>query len=571
MPATADLKTESVAKAQKGFFSSLFSCSPKRSSKSVTERPRAPEALSHTPSEPLALAHDLSRVQSAPQDMAPNLHQSKVRVVPDVPQFKSIKDNLRELGLTTPVVHSQPRVAGSETVLSQLDMAAYPRADMFLQHTLSRKTSCASSKSRHESPRRNTIVASDHTINIELPILNITSANVQTAPSSPPATSCPSSDQAGRVDLAEKITIPVSTARDNAPPPVQGDSNISNREPHVPSSPSAASRSTTHSKRSRIPSPGRPRTAPGRSSELSGRTSAASVRPQRHVNEEPISLFPVDEGLFGRPKPPPPLKVIPKKVKKHQRTQTLASPTPTTTHERPLTRTLSTRSHIKHQAPAWPANEPVGLFPIPNILPSAKPVALTQRPSVLSRSRSSPTPPLPLDSELELSPPSPSHTQAPSERLLSRIDTQTTVASHQTQFSSTPAPESPPARWVWTPPSSWSGPSSAVSSESGDGSHSGKKVAFSSMARLRRPKSSSRSVTSIPKPLYTHPNTSSPNLTPSATTKLAKGRVPPIVQQKSDSAGVIIKMQGHDGDWEEAALQDVIPCLREMKSCALSS
>jgi hypothetical protein len=96
-------------------------------------------------------------------------------------------------------------------------------------------------------------------------------------------------------------------------------------------------------------------------------------------------------------------------------------------------------------------------------------------------------------------------------------------------------------------------------------------VTFSSMARLRRPKSSSRSVTSISKPPYSHPNTSSPNLSPSATTKLGKGRVPPIVQDKSDRTGVIVKMQGHDGDWEEAALQDVIPCLREMKSSALSS
>jgi hypothetical protein len=42
--------------------------------------------------------------------------------------------------------------------------------------------------------------------------------------------------------------------------------------------------------------------------------------------------------------------------------------------------------------------------------------------------------------------------------------------------------------------------------------------------------------------------------------------VPPIAREKSDSTGVMVKMQGHDGDWEEAALQDVIPCLREMKS-----
>ncbi|KIK38947.1 hypothetical protein CY34DRAFT_14715 [Suillus luteus UH-Slu-Lm8-n1] len=554
VPVTADLKTEPMVKTQKGFFSTLFqSCSPKWASKSATGRLGAPEVPSHTPSESLTPAHDLSRVQSAPQPI-----QNKVGVVPDVPRFKSIKDNLHELGLTTPVVITQPQVAGSEPVLSQLDMTATPRTESFLQHALSHNTGHASPKSRHESSRRNASMASDHAINIELPVLNITSAPIQSAPS-------PSSSQASRVDPVEKITIPVSTAHDKTPPPVQGGSNISNREPPVPSSPSTASRSTTQSNRSRTTSSGRPRTAPGRSSELSRRTSTASAHPQRHVPEEPASMFSVDEGFFGRPKIPPPLKVIPKKGKKHQRTQTLASPSSTMTHEQPLTRALSTRSHITRQAPAWLANEPVGLFPIPNDLPSAKSVALAKRPSVLSRSRSSPPPPLPLDSGLEF-PPSPLRIEAPNERSLSRIDTQTTVTSQQTQFSPTSTTDSPPARWAWTPPSSWSGPSSAVSSESGDGSHGSKKVTFSSMARLRRPKSSSRSVASIPQPPYSHPNTSSPNLSPSATTKLGKGRVPPIAQEKSDRTGVMVKMQGHDGDWEEAALQDVIPCLREMKS-----
>lgn len=551
--ATADLKTEPMAKTQKGFFSTLFqSCSPKWASKSASGRLGAPEVPSHTPNEPLTPAHDLSRVQSAPQPI-----QNKVGAVPDVPRFKSIKDNLHELGLTTPVVHTQPQVAGSEAVLSQLDMAGSHRGESFLQHALSHNTSHASPKSRHESSRRNASMASEHAINIELPVLNITSANIQSDP-----LPCPSSSQAGRVDPVDNITIPVSTAHDKTPPPVQGGSNISNREPPVPSSPSAASRSSTQSRRSRTPSSGRPRTAPGRSSELSRRNSTASGRPQRHVPEEPASLFPVDEGFFGRPKIPPPLKIIPKKGKKHQRNQTLASPPPTMTHEQPLTRALSTRSHITRQAPAWLANEPVGLFPIPNDLPTAKSVALTKRPSVLSRSRSSPPPPLPLDNELEF-PPSLSRIQAPNERSLSRIDTQTTVTSQQTQFSPFSTPESPPARWAWTPPSSWSGPSSAVSSESGDGSHGSKKVTFSSMARLRRPKSSSRSVASIPQPPYSHPNTSSPNLSGTGTTKHGKGRA---VRDKGDSTGVMVKMQGHDGDWEEAALQDVIPCLREMKS-----
>lgn len=578
---SADLKTEPMAKAQKGFFSSLFSYPSKWSSKSVIGRPRAPEALSHTPSEPLAPAHDLSRVQSAPQDLTPNLHQSKVSVVPAVPPFKSIKDNLHELGLTTPVVLTQPQVTGSETVLSQLDRPTSPRADMFFQRSLSRNTSHTSSKSRHESSRGNALVASDQAINIELPILDITSANVQFAAPPPSAVSCPNSGRASQVDLVEKITIPVSTTPDKAPPSVQGGSNTSNGEPPIPSSPLIASRSSTsQSKQSRTPSstlPKRPRTAPGGSSELSRRTSVASERPQRHVTGEPVSLFPVDEGFFGRPKLPPPLKVIPKKVKKHQRTQTLAaSPPPTTvTHERPITRALSTRSHTTHQTPAWrvSASEPAGLFPIPNILTSDKSVVLTRKSSVLSHSGRSAGPgplPLPLDSELEIPQPSPLRAQAPKERSLSRINTQAIVASHQTQFSAPSPPELPPAKWTWTPPSSWSGPSSAVSSDSGDSSHGSKKVTFSSMARLRRPKSSSRSVASVPKSLCSHPNTSSPTLAPSATTKLGKGRVPPLVQDKSDSTGVIVKMQGHEGDWEEAALQDVIPRLREMKSSALS-
>ncbi|KAG1771945.1 hypothetical protein EV702DRAFT_628138 [Suillus placidus] len=577
VPVSADLKTEPMAKAQKGFFSSLFSYPPKWS---VIGRPRAPEALSHTPSEPLVPAHDLSRVQSAPQDLTPNLHQSKVSVVPNVPPFKSIKDNLHELGLTTPVVLTQPQVTGSETVLSQLDRPTSPRADMFFQRSLSCNTSRTSSESRHESSRGNALVASDHAINIELPILDITSANIQFAAPPPSAMGCPNSGWASQVDLVEKIIIPVSTAPDKAPPSVQGGSKTSNGEPPIPSSPSIASRSSTsQSKQSRIPSstlPKRPRTAPGGSSELSRQNSVASGR-QRHVTGEPVSLFPVDEGFFGRPKLPPPLKVIPKKVKKHQRTQTLAAspPSTTVTHERPVTRALSTRSHTTHQTPAWraPASEPAGLFPIPNILTSDRSVIITRKSSVLSHSSRSAGPgplPLPSDSELEIPQPSPSRAQAPKERSLSRINTQAIVASHQTQFSAPSAPELPPAKWTWTPPSSWSGPSSAVSSESGDSSHSSKKVTFSSMARLRRPKSSSRSVASVSKSLCSHPNTSSPTLAPSATTKSGKGRVPPLVQDKSDSTGVIVKMQGHEGDWEEAALQDVIPRLREMKSSALS-
>lgn len=581
VPVSADLKTERMAKVQKGFFSSIFSRPPKRSPKPVIGRPRALGAFSHTPNEPLAPTHDLSRVQSAPQALTLNLPQRRVSAMSEVPRFKSIKDNLHELGLTTPVVLKQPQVAGSETVLSQLDRAASPRADMFFQRSLSCNARRTESMSRHESSRRNTLVASDHAINIELPILNITSADVQFASSPLSAiTSCPNSGQASQVDLVEKITIPVSTTPDKAPPSAPSGSNTSNREPPIPSSPSVASRSSTsQSKQSRTPSstfPGRPRTAPGGSSELNRRTSVASERPQRHVPREPVSLFPVDEGFFGRPKVPPPLKVIPKKVKKHQRTQTLAaSPPPATiTHERPLTRALSTRSHTTHQMPAWqaPASEPEGLSSIPNILTSDKSAILTQRSSALPHSSRSAGPdprPVPSDSELELAPPSPSRTQAPNKRSLSRINTQTAVASHRTQFSTTSAPELPRAKWMWTPPSSWSGPSSAVSSESGDSSHSSKKM-FPSMGRFRRPKSSSRSLASTSKSLYSSPNTSSPTLSPSATTKCEKGRVPPIAEDKSDSTGVIVNIQGHEGDWEAAALQDVIPRLREMKSSALS-
>ncbi|KAG1797692.1 uncharacterized protein HD556DRAFT_234697 [Suillus plorans] len=587
VPVSADSKTETMAKAaQKGFFSSFFSWSPKRSAKCAIERPSATQALSHAPSEPPAPTHDLSRVQSVPQILTPNLSrvqsapqaftpnfpQRKVNTVPEIPRFKSIKDNLRELGLTTPVVLTQPQVAGSEAVLSQLDKVASPRADMFFQHSLSHNTSPTSSKPRHESSRGNALVASDHAINIELPVLNITSANVHFAPLPPSATA-----QANHADLVEKIATPVSTAPDEAPIFVQGGSSTSNREPPIPSSPSVASRpSISQSNQSHTPSstrPKRPRTAPGGSSELSKQTSVAPGRPQRHATKEPASIFPVDEGFFGRPKLPPPLKVIPKKVKRHQRTQTLVpSPSPTTmTHEQSLTRAASARSHKTHQTPARLASvsEPAALFPIPNVLTSDKSVLINRRTSLTHSSRSVPSsPPFPLDDELELPPPSPLHTQAPDECSLSRINTRTTVASHQTQLPATPAPKLPSEKWAWNPPSSWLGPSSAVSSESGDSSHSSKK-AFS-IIRLRRPKSSSRSVASISKSLYTHRNTSSPTLTVSAT-KFGKGRMPPMVQDKNDSTGVIVKMQSHEGDWEAAAFQDVIPRLREMKNSALSN
>lgn len=567
VPARADLRTEPIAKAQKGFFSSLFSRPPKRSGKSAIERPRELEALSNTPSKPLASVHNLSRVQSAPQALTPKPPQCKVSVVPDVPRFKSIKDNLRDLGLTAPIVLTQPHIAGSEP----------PSADMLFRRSLS--CNCRSrtpSNSKHISSRRNTLVASDHAINIELPILNVTSPNVQFAPSSLAAASCPSSGQASQVDLVEMNAIPVSTVPNKAPSSVQGGSNTSNREP---SSPSVASPSSLQSKQSRAPSsthPGRLRATPGGSNELNRRTSVASGRLQRHVIEEPASLFPVDEGFFGRPKVPPPLKVIPKKVKKHQRTQTLAaSPPPTTiTQEQPLTRTLSTRPHKTRQTPAWraPVSEPEGLFFIPSIVTSDKSVDLTRRSSVWSNSNRTSgldLTPLPSDSELEPPPLSPFHTSAPTKRPLSRINTRTTAASHRAQVSTTSAPESPPAKWVWTPPSSWSGPSSAVSCGSGDSSH-GSKRAFS-MTRLRRPKSLSRSLTSTSKTLYSNPNTSSPTLAPSATTKHDKELVFPIAQDRSDSTGVIIKMQRHEGNWETAALQDVIPRLREMRSSALSN
>ncbi|KAG2060073.1 hypothetical protein BDR06DRAFT_1003121 [Suillus hirtellus] len=585
VPMSADSKTEQMAKAaQKGFFSSFFSWSPKRFTKCAIERPSATEALSHTPSEPLAPTHDLSRVQSVPQPLTPNLSrvrsapqalnfpQSKVNTIPDVPRFKSIKDNLRELGLTTPVVLTQPQVAGSEAVLSQLDKTASPRADMFFQHSLSHNTSPTSSKPRHESSRGNALVASDHAVNIELPVLNITSANVHFAPLPPSATA-----QANHADQVEKSATPVSSAPDEAPIFVQGGSSTSNREPPIPSSPSVASRpSISQSNQSHTPSstrPKRPRTAPGDSSELSEQTSVASGRPQRHANREPASIFPVNEGFFGRPKLQPPLKDIPKKAKRHQRTQTVVpSPSPTTmTHERSLTRAASARSHKTHQTAARLAsvNEPASLFPIPNTLTSEK--SVLNRKSSLTHSSRSVGPGSPLlssDDEFELPPPSPLYAQTPDECSLSRINTRTTVASHQTQLPATPAPKLPSAKWAWNPPSSWLGPSSAVSSESGDSPHSSKK-AFS-IIRLRRPKSSSRSVASISKSVYTHRNTSSPTLTLSAT-KLGKGRMPPMVQDKRDSTGVIVKMQSHEGDWEAAAFQDVIPRLREMKNSALSN
>ncbi|KAG1722640.1 uncharacterized protein EDB91DRAFT_1088061 [Suillus paluster] len=568
----ADFKTDPMAKAQKGFFSSLFSRSSQGSAKSVTRRPSVPEALSDTAREPPA--HNLTRKKSAPQDSKQNPHQSKARAVPNVPHFKSIKDNIRELGLTAPVVLTQPQVAGSGTVSSQFDRAASPEADMFFVRSLSRNTNPTFS-------RGNVSTVSDPAVDIEQPIMDITSGDAQFAHSSSLAASCsgPSSDRAGQMGLVETIEVISSTAPDTAPPSVANGSNPSNREPPVPSSRSITSGpSTSQSKHSRTPSsthPGRPQKAPSASGE-SGRASVASRRNQPYVAVAPASLFHVDEGFFGRPKIPPPLKIIPKKNKTHQRTQTApASPPPTiVTHERPLTRAASMRSHTTHQTPVRraPATEPVGFFPVPNVLTSGKAVARARSPSIpspCSRTVSPILPPSSPDIELGIPGPLPTDAQTLDQHILSRINTQTTVATHHTQWSAASTPESSRAKWTWTPPESWSGPPSAVSSaDSGDRPPS----RFSKMARLRRPKSTSRSVSSVSsmKPPYSHPNTSSPTLTYTTTTTLGKGPMPYIVKEESDSPGVIVKMQGHEGHWEEAALKDVIPHLRELKSRPLS-
>ncbi|KAG2064463.1 hypothetical protein BDR04DRAFT_260937 [Suillus decipiens] len=579
VPVSADVKPEPMAKGQKGFFSNLFSSSPKKPARPVIGRPRPLEALPHTMmSESLELAYDRLRLHSDPQSLAPNLPQSRVNVVPNVPQFMSMKDNLHELGLTTPVVLMQPQVAGSETVLSQLDRTPSPRLDMHFQRSLSRNLSCTS---RHEPSRGSAILTADHSVNVELPILNITYADVQFDPSPPSPTSCSSSGPS-QVDLIEEIpiTVPTTPNEPEAPPFVQGGSSTSNRGPPAPSSPSVANHPSQSRQNYPPPSalPARePRTVHGDSSGVNRRFSITSVRPHQATGE-PASLFPVDEGFFGRPKPPPPLKMIPKKGKKHQRAETaVAAPSPPPviiTHERPLSRALSANSRSTHQTPTRRAavTEPAGLFPIPNTLVSNKPVpVLARSPSVPSHGSRSPDPgPPPLPSSIELGRPSlsPLQTQASNECSLSQINTQTTFSSHQTQSSATSAPESPP---TWTPPSSWSGPSSAVSSRSGDSSHSGKK-AFPSMTRLRRPKSLSRSVASISesRSFYSCLNNSSPILTPSVTTTPGKGRATPIVQDKSDTTSVIV-MQGHEGDWEAAALKDVIPRLRRMKNSTLSN
>lgn len=165
--------------------------------------------------------------------------------------------------------------------------------------------------------------------------------------------------------------------------------------------------------------------------------------------------------------------------------------------------------------------------------------------------------------------PSPGYYQARSEHSLSRTSTYMTVCSDQSPQAS--APELPHnTKWTWTPPTSWSGPSSASSTEGGDSAPRNKKPVFSTATHLRRSKSSSKLIASAAKLFYSHPNTSSTTAAHSVATKLGnKGHVLPVQEKKRESHGVIIKMDFEGDGLKEAPLHDVIPRLRELKSSAL--
>ncbi|OAX40575.1 hypothetical protein K503DRAFT_855256 [Rhizopogon vinicolor AM-OR11-026] len=544
-----------VAKARKGFLSRLIVRPPQVSAKTVVRRPSTPEVRSHTPREPPE--RNLLREQPAPLILTQDPPQSEASVNVAIPLCKSIKDNLQELGLTTPVVLTQPQVTGSETPLLRVDTTVSPQNMLFNRVRLeSRKTShTSSSQSRPgSSPRGKVHMTSNYAINSEQPVWDSRCSDGRFAPLTTSTSNCPGSSPCppSRMAVVEKFEeVPSSTTPNTVPSSIQNDSTPFSKVPPITSSTSTPSPSA-HSMHSHTPLSNCSKRRQKSPSVDSGRVSVASRRSQRQVPAEPVSLFPVDEGLFGRPKPPPPLKIIPKKTKTHQRKETApASLLPSTgSHERPPTRTSHTRSQTMHQTLVrrTPPSEPEGYFRVPDG-------------SIYSDSA---TPP----SLLPDSAPEVIHIRAPKGHSLSRTSTYTSVTSDETQVSATSAPDLPKnTKWTWTPPASWSGPSSAASTEGGDSAPNTKKPVFSTMAHLRRAKSSPRLVVSAFKFLYSLPDTSSATPAHSVTTKL--GDKDPA-QDKRSSHGVIIKIQGfHGDDLREAPLHDVIPRLRKLKSSAL--
>ena len=422
----------------------------------------------------------------------------------------------------------------------------------------------SSSQSTPGSSRAQVHTTPDHALNSELPVLNITHDDGRFAHLATSTNSLPRSSpgQASRMAVVEKFEeVVLSIPHKRVPSSVQNDRIPSGKTPPIPSSTSIPSNPSTHSMHNHALSSDcskRQRKSP---SVDSGQMCVTSGRSQRYVPAEPVSLFPVDEGFFGRPKSPPPLKIVPKKTKKHKNTVPVSLLHTTRSHEHLPTRTSHNRSQTVSQMPV------LGCFHIPDR--SDRSVVTTWRPSIFSSLPDSTFPLVRSDSTPELPAPAPVHVQASKEQSLSRTSTVITIASDETQASATSAPELPQnTKWAWTPPADWSGPSLTKSSERGDSTPSRKKPVF--LAHLRKAKSSSRLVVSAAKLLSLYPDTSSTTPVHSAITKLGdKGHVPPTPKQ-GDSHGVVVKMQGFRGDdLKEAPLHDVIPRLRELKSSAL--
>jgi hypothetical protein len=323
------------------------------------------------------LRRSKSRRHPTPQILTPDPPQSEACEIVDVPRCKSIKDNLQELGLTIPVVLTHPRVAGSETVLPRMDKAVSPQDMLFSSmRSASSKASCTSSpQSRPESSRGNIHMASYYAVNNDQPVLDITSSDDWFTPLTTPTSSRPGSSRghASRVAVIEEFEdVPLPDAYNTVASSVQ---NNFSRVPPVQSCPTTPSGpSTSDSIHDHASSSNCPTRQQKSLSAHNRRISIASRDSQRYIAVEPASLFPVDEGLFGRPKPPPPLKIIPKKTKKHRRKATVAT---ITSHERPLTRTAHTRSQTIHSVQQVPLSQPMGYFHVSDLIPSDRSVVST--------------------------------------------------------------------------------------------------------------------------------------------------------------------------------------------------
>lgn len=207
----------------------------------------------------------------------------------------------------------------------------------------------SSSQPRPRSSRKGVPMTSEYDVNSEQPVLDITYSDARFATSTSSLPSLLPYGQANRMAAVEQSgEVLISTAHDTVPSSVQRGEIPFSRDPPISSSSTPSSPSTSHSMRD--PPCSRTKRKQRVPSVDSERMSVASQHSQQRVPVEPASLFPVDEGLFGRPKLPPPLKVIPKKIKQHRRKETApASLLPTNTSlERPPARISHNRSKTIH-------------------------------------------------------------------------------------------------------------------------------------------------------------------------------------------------------------------------------